>query len=883
MVMIEDSKEIQVVDKSAIDDAAFEDMEEDFLEVLAQLAGDRSLEKFRTEYEKLYKALKKSHEGEKRLMGKCRELNAETVANRAKVTTSQKLSNDDTQTIAELKEEKAQATENEVMAREKEHQTREKITALKRGINDLTKKIEHGSGLSIGQEKSVNELLKTKEELTKERDVQLQEIVKLREQLAQTYAEQQKLDQERAKTDEKIAELKKDITEKNKDADEERKKKDKVDRTLREAKLNLETRTNACKTIEDMIAAYKEDITKLEQKLKDLRVLNERSKKDYEVLTSRSHKLQHEFEQLSFVTEQLAAENTSRVNELKQKENEVDHLKKETQHVNKVREGIQKKIREIESKKAEIEGERDKLKDENNQLQSHLNEAYKKAEQDKKDIEQLTRNRDIFKKNAMKAETATRKQEELVKFHENSKKHLQQEIENFREEAKKQRKIIYQLEKERDQYIQKASDFTHQVLNDMEEVKKKEMKIFELKKKIAEAETKLKQQQNLYEAVRSDRNVYSKNLIESQAEIQEMAKKLKNMYHLISQLKEDIQSKENALIKSYFDNKKVEKDKEVLRNSLKKSKEQSRECKAFIGAQESEERKLLKIIAEADAERIRQKKELDQVISERDIIGTQFVRSKDELRQLYEKIKIQRSMLNKGETQYNQRLGDTALLKSEIRKLRGQKTVLQKKVADTDELRMETYNIQRELLRERTRCTALEEELLNPMNIHRWRKLEGSDPSTYEHIQKIHALQKRLITKNEEVEEKELLVQEKEKLYIELNHVLARQPGPEVAEQLQVYNSTLKEKNKQIKAMNQELYMYESQVSEYKYEIERIDKELLEVKKKYILQKKKEQKAQEREQVLAQVGQSMLNPSRMEGPSFSGGGFNFQASASLPL
>lgn len=71
---------------------------------MSQLTGDRSLEKFRTEYEKLYKALKKSHEGEKRLMGKCRELNAETVANRAKVTTSQKLSTDDQQTIAEMKE-----------------------------------------------------------------------------------------------------------------------------------------------------------------------------------------------------------------------------------------------------------------------------------------------------------------------------------------------------------------------------------------------------------------------------------------------------------------------------------------------------------------------------------------------------------------------------------------------------------------------------------------------------------------------------------------------------------------------------------------------------------------------------------------------------------
>jgi len=50
----------------------------------------------------------------------------------------------------------------------------------------------------------------------------------------------------------------------------------------------------------------------------------------------------------------------------------------------------------------------------------------------------------------------------------------------------------------------------------MEDVKMREMQIFDYKKKIAEAETKLKQQQNLYEAVRSDRNLYSKNLIESQ-------------------------------------------------------------------------------------------------------------------------------------------------------------------------------------------------------------------------------------------------------------------------------------------------------------------------------------------------------------------------------
>lgn len=50
----------------------------------------------------------------------------------------------------------------------------------------------------------------------------------------------------------------------------------------------------------------------------------------------------------------------------------------------------------------------------------------------------------------------------------------------------------------------------------MEDIKVREMQIFDYKKQIAESETKLKQQQNLYEAVRSDRNLYSKNLIEAQ-------------------------------------------------------------------------------------------------------------------------------------------------------------------------------------------------------------------------------------------------------------------------------------------------------------------------------------------------------------------------------
>ena len=53
--------------------------------------------------------------------------------------------------------------------------------------------------------------------------------------------------------------------------------------------------------------------------------------------------------------------------------------------------------------------------------------------------------------------------------------------------------------------------------------------------------------------MRSDRNLYSKNLIEAQDEIGDMKRKFKIMQHQIEQLKEEIQAKDMALVKEHFD------------------------------------------------------------------------------------------------------------------------------------------------------------------------------------------------------------------------------------------------------------------------------------------------------------------------------------------
>ena len=52
-------------------------------------------------------------------------------------------------------------------------------------------------------------------------------------------------------------------------------------------------------------------------------------------------------------------------------------------------------------------------------------------------------------------------------------------------------------------------------------------------------------------------------------------------------------------------------------------------------------------------------------------------------------------------------------------------------------MKHEIHNLIKELTEERLKVKALSEELENPMNVHRWRKLDATDSETYELMNKI--------------------------------------------------------------------------------------------------------------------------------------------------
>ena len=148
--------------------------------------------------------------------------------------------------------------------------------------------------------------------------------------------------------------------------------------------------------------------------------------------------------------------------------------------------------------------------------------------------------------------------------------------------------------------------------------------------------------------MRSDRNLYSKNLIESQDEIAEMKRKFKIMNHQVEQLKEEITAKDQALVKEHFDHQKVEKQHEQKKNELSKMKKLLEANAETIDSQNAELLKLTNMIQQMDAMAIQQRNEYDQVVNERDILGTQLIRRNDELALLYEKIKYNKVRYEKG-------------------------------------------------------------------------------------------------------------------------------------------------------------------------------------------------------------------------------------------
>ncbi|GMH70981.1 hypothetical protein TrST_g2385 [Triparma strigata] len=724
--------------------------------------------------------------------------------------------------------------------RSAEAQKKEEVTTIRENIEQIKKDVEAGSGWRPEQEQERKMLMMNKENVYRNLD-------NIKSVLKATRAEVERVEDATIRLQKsndqdfiQVAILEKEIDVKGVETQQQKSRKSNLEKNLHELQDSVKTKKAKLIVREKELKAEKVDIIDTEKKLRESKEQMEKYLREYDQLFRMTQKLTEDLEVQIHLNDTINTENEEKRVVLEEKQKELKRMVKESSKTNAASKAIMEKIAEIETERLGYEKERDELKVEIERLvTSEIKSARRAGELSSKKVDEKKREKEILTRKIGGSEKATSLIYDLTKVNENSTRNLQNEMAGFMTTVKKQRETIEQLVQERERHEQEVEAANSKHYTAIEELKLQEVQVSDLQKKIIDGGSRLKQQQNLYEAVRSDRNLYSKNLIESQEEIAEMKRRFKVMNHQIEQLKDEITSKDHALVKEHFNHHNVDKEREQLKNELTKIRKQILSSEQIIANQKVEVQKLAQIIQEADEERSRQKKEYDAVMSERDILGNQLIKRNQELTKLYEKVKVQRSVLHHGELQYQDRIAEINHMTKNLNSLKKEKAESVQESSNQFELKQACLALERDLLQERTKIRALSEELDRPLNVHRWRHLESSDPSRFEMIRKIQSLQKRLIKKTAEVIEKDGLISEKEKLYVELKNILGRQPGPEVLEQITLYQSNLKEKKKQMQAMNVELEMYKQQVDAFRRDLTAVAGEGREIQKEWIRKTRK--------------------------------------------
>lgn len=123
--------------------------------------------RFKHEYDRLYRALRRSHDNERILYNKITELSRDMANQTAKLRLALKMSQEDAQAISYLKQELEKTFKVLELSKEREERAKQKIEGMNSKIKVLESNLQQFQAKSAGQSNAINDLKEKKEQLTK--------------------------------------------------------------------------------------------------------------------------------------------------------------------------------------------------------------------------------------------------------------------------------------------------------------------------------------------------------------------------------------------------------------------------------------------------------------------------------------------------------------------------------------------------------------------------------------------------------------------------------------------------------------------------------------------------------------------------------------------
>jgi chromosome segregation ATPase len=176
----------------------------------------------------------------------------------------------------------------------------------------------------------------------------------------------------------------------------------------------------------------------------------------------------------------LSTELSRREDEIAVTRKELGEVRTQDKRVRKLREFTQRKIEKVGRQIEKHEGKQEGLQSEMKLITADLESETAENARLKKRHDELFREREILDKDSVKEEEKIAQTAGLLKIHSNTKKNFENEINGYIAEARRQREIIEQLDKDVHRYDKEAEEANQMYYAALEEVKYQEVQLGDL-------------------------------------------------------------------------------------------------------------------------------------------------------------------------------------------------------------------------------------------------------------------------------------------------------------------------------------------------------------------------------------------------------------------
>lgn len=675
--------------ENGIKENAYAELEQNYHQLVNEIGNDSSTERFRDEIDKLYRTFQVAMANEKILIRMLKELKKkyqDDAGSLNKIRDQQREERKELENVYKKLQElqKQQQISN---LEKKEYIVRSELSVSDKIKDDYA--VDEGKIEDLEKEKMA--LQRTLEQaqvayerlqkdladlsLIKERhESKIKDLDGLNKDLAQKIENEMQMNNKKiGEKDIEISQLKAFNTKQIKD--------------IEDSKIVISSLQNQNEESNSKLSETKKVIEELRMKKLELEIVVEKQAKKIED-DKKEKKLLHEREKTALDTvKQLEEEKEKLERRVIEKENSMKERNRLIDKINKERSELEVRIQELE-------GEINLKKQEIDKYKSLRNEEARQKDQEK--INGRKKEAELKKKFDEISELET-----AIHDFRGDNKSLSENLMKLKEELSKASKLNGDLEKSRDKVTEENTKLKNKIDHLLEDIRLRDNRVQELQKKVSESEKKMKMQREVYDAVRRDKNLYFKNLIETQDDLIDKQNLLQFNKKEIENLKSDLKKKDDYIVNLKSKNSNFEdllKTKQLENDKLKVEFEG---LKQICATQEKEIEKL----KFEGLERAKDYKKVDaeykKTIIDRDNISSQLIRRNDEVSLLHEKIMILTSDLSRSEREFQETKELINKYIRENRNLLRELEISKNFKLEAKNFAKEIINLNKELLREK--------------------------------------------------------------------------------------------------------------------------------------------------------------------------------------